>query len=145
MSYEGNEISRIKAKIILKNNATTLPTIITQFPKKTPYKYGTKPIKVDSLALITKIAKNNFSFKIKDQKKDTLSITRSSKRRTKFQEPLYFRNCNSAGWFDNSKILTNKILQRFSRPNTMISTRNYFFDFKKEPLEKYTITILQAH
>jgi hypothetical protein len=36
MSYEGNEISRIKAKIILKNNATTLPTIITQFPKRLP-------------------------------------------------------------------------------------------------------------
>jgi hypothetical protein len=52
MSYVWKyEISRIKAKIILKNNATTLPTIITQFPKKT-LQIWYKPIKVDSLALI---------------------------------------------------------------------------------------------
>jgi hypothetical protein len=36
MSYEGNEISRSRPKNNLKNNATTLPTIITQFPKRLP-------------------------------------------------------------------------------------------------------------
>jgi hypothetical protein len=52
--------------------------------------------------------KDNFSFKIKDQKKDTLSIT-ALQNGTKFQRPLYFRNCNPLVGFDNSKIqLTNK-------------------------------------
>jgi hypothetical protein len=51
MSYEGNmKLAESRPKIILKNNATTLPTIITQFPKLLQIWY--KPIKVDSLALI---------------------------------------------------------------------------------------------
>jgi hypothetical protein len=37
MSYEGNmKLAESRPKIILKNNATTLPTIITQFPKRLP-------------------------------------------------------------------------------------------------------------
>jgi hypothetical protein len=46
MSYEGNmKLAESRPKIILKNNATTLPTIITQFPKKDSYKYGTNQSK----------------------------------------------------------------------------------------------------
>jgi hypothetical protein len=90
--------------------------------------------------------KDNFSFKIKDQKKDTLSY-RSSKRHTKFQRPLYFRNCNSAGWFWQFKNTANK--QRFYSGSFQDRIRWFqseiIFDFKKEPLEKYTITFYQAH
>jgi hypothetical protein len=45
MSYEGNmKLAESRPKIILKNNATTLPTIITQFLKDS-YKYGTNQSK----------------------------------------------------------------------------------------------------
>jgi hypothetical protein len=76
MSYEGNMKLNQGQKNNLKNNATTLPTIITQFLKKTP----TNMVQTNQSRLLALIVtkdsyKDNFSFKIKDQKKDTLSIT----------------------------------------------------------------------
>jgi hypothetical protein len=45
MSYEGNMKLAESSKNNPENNATTLPTIITQFPKKDSYKYGTNQSK----------------------------------------------------------------------------------------------------
>jgi hypothetical protein len=93
---------RIKAKNNPENNATTLPTIITQFPKKTPTNMvQTNQSRLFSADCYKDSYKDNFSFKIKDQKKDTLSI--ALQNGTKFQRPLYFRNCNSAGWLTIQK------------------------------------------
>ena len=87
MGYEGkaNSANAIP-KITLKNKGEILPTIVTQLPKKDSLQIWYKPIKTDSLSLA--IAKDqyqkNFTFKIKDQKKDTLNITRCTKWHFKF-------------------------------------------------------------
>jgi hypothetical protein len=118
---------------------TTLPTVHPRFQKTPTNMIQTN--QVDSLALIvTKIAIRQFFIQNQDQERH-FKHYRSSKRHTKFQRPLYFRNCNSAGWFWQFKNTANKQdSARLSRPNTMISIRNYFWF--QEPLEKYTITIL---
>jgi uncharacterized protein (DUF2141 family) len=147
MSYEGNmKLAESRPKIILKNNATTLPTIITQFPKKDSLQIWYKPIKVDSLALIvTKDSyKDNFSFKIKDQKKDTLSITALQNGTLNFRDRFTLETVTPLVGFDNSKIqLTNKDSTAVAFKTEYDDfNQKLFFDFKKEPLEKYTITIL---
>jgi uncharacterized protein (DUF2141 family) len=147
MSYEGNmKLAESRPKIILKNNATTLPTIITQFPKKDSLQIWYKPIKVDSLSLIVKkdSYKDNFSFKIKDQKKDTLSITALQNGTINFRDRFTLETVTPLVAFDNSKIqLTNKDSTAVAFTTKYDDfNQKLFFDFKKEPLEKYTMTIL---
>jgi hypothetical protein len=133
MSYEGNmKLAESRPKIILKNNATTLPTIITQFQKRL-LQIWYKPIKVDSLALIvTKDSyKDNFSFKIKDQKKDTLSITALQNGTLNFRDRFTLETVTPLVGFDNSKIqLTNKDSTAVAFTNTMISIRNFLISRK---------------
>jgi uncharacterized protein (DUF2141 family) len=147
MSYEGNmKLAESRPKIILKNNATTLPTIITQFPKKDSLQIWYKPIKVDSLALtVTKDSyKDDFSFKIKDQKKDTLSITALQNGILNFRDRFTLETVTPLVAFDNSKIqLTNKDSTAVAFTTKYDDfNQKLFFDFKKEPLKKYTMTIL---
>jgi hypothetical protein len=67
--------------------------------------------------------KDNFSFKIKDQKKDTLSIS----KRLNFRDRFTLETVTPLVGFDNSKIqLTNKDSTAVAFTNTMISIRNYF-------------------
>jgi uncharacterized protein (DUF2141 family) len=147
MSYEGNmKLAESRPNIVLQNNAIILPTVITQFPKKDSLQIWYKPIKADSLALIVKknSYKNNFSFKIKDQKKDTLSITALQNGTLHFRDRLTLETVTPLVAFDNSKIqLTNKdsIAVAFTTKYDDFNQR-LFFDFKKEPSEKYTLTVL---
>jgi uncharacterized protein (DUF2141 family) len=147
MSYEGNmKLAESRPNIVLQNNAIILPTVITQFPKKDSLQIWYKPIKADSLALIVKkdSYKNNFSFKIKDQKKDTLSITALQNGTLHFRDRFTLETVTPLVAFDNSKIqLTNKdsIAVAFTTKYDDFNQR-LFFDFKKEPSEKYTLTVL---
>ncbi|TAF61988.1 MAG: hypothetical protein EAZ58_12630, partial [Flavobacterium sp.] len=78
IGYDGKQdFSKSKPKIILKNNNQILESIVTQFPKKDSLQVWYKPIKADSLLLNIKKESyaNDFSVKIKNQKKDTLSIS----------------------------------------------------------------------
>jgi hypothetical protein len=147
MSYEGNmKLAESRPNIVLQNNAIILPTVITQFPKKDSLQIWYKPIKADSLALIVKknSYKNNFSFKIKDQKKDTLSITALQNGTLHFRDRFTLETVTPLVAFDNSKIqLTNKdsIAVAFTTKYDDFNQK-LFFDFKKEPSEKYTLTVL---
>jgi uncharacterized protein (DUF2141 family) len=147
MSYEGNmKLAESRPNIVLQNNAIILPTVITQFPKKDSLQIWYKPIKADSLALIVKknSYKNNFSFKIKDQKKDTLSITALQNGTLHFRDRFSLETVTPLVAFDNSKIqLTNKdsIAVAFTTKYDDFNQK-LFFEFKKEPSEKYTLTVL---
>jgi hypothetical protein len=147
MSYEGNmKLAESRPNIVLQNNAIILPTVITQFPKKDSLQIWYKPIKADSLALIVKknSYKNNFSFKIKDQKKDTLSITALQNGTLHFRDRFTLETVTPLVAFDNSKIqLTNKdsIAVAFTTKYDDFNQK-LFFEFKKEPSEKYTLTVL---
>ena len=147
MGYEGvvNSVAALP-KLILKNNTEVLSNIITKFPKKDSLQVWYKPIKVDSLTLA--VAKDkykaNFTFKIKDQKKDTLSISALQTGNLKFRERFTLESSTPLIRIENSKInLINnaKTAVPFTTEYDEFNQKLYF-DFKKEPSENYTFEIL---
>ncbi len=147
LGYEGVVNSAAaRPKLILKNNTEVLSNIITKLPKKDSLQVWYKPIKVDSLNLA--VAKDkyeaNFTFKIKDQKKDTLSISALQIGNLKSRERFTLESSTPLIRIENSKIsLINnaKTAVPFTTEYDEFNQKLYF-DFKKEPLENYTFEIL---
>ena len=147
MGFEGKINSAAESpKIIIKNNKDVLATVITKFPKKDSLQIWYKPIKVDSLLLA--VAKDkyeaNFTFKIKDQKKDTLSISALQTSTLKFRERFTLESATPLIRIENSKINlinTAKTVVPFTTEYDEFNQKLYF-DFKKEPSENYTFEIL---
>ena len=147
LGYEGVVNSAAaRPKLILRNNTEVLSNIITKFPKKDSLQVWYKPIKVDSLNLA--VAKDkyeaNFTFKIKDQKKDTLSISALQTGNLKFRERFTLESSTPLIRIENSKInLINnaKTAVPFTTEYDEFNQKLYF-DFKKEPSENYTFEIL---
>lgn len=134
------------AKITLKNGDVVLPTISTQLPKKDSLQVWFNPLKVDSLSIgIVKDKYNqNFTFKIKDQKKDTLNIKSLQNGILNFRERFTLETNTPLTKFDNSKI---KLINKDSTAVAFKTeydeyNQQLFFDFKKEPSEIYTFTIM---
>ena len=147
MGYEG-KVNQVNSRpnITLKKNNEIIPTIVTQLPKKDSLQIWYKSIKSDSLVLA--VAKDkynvNFSFKIKDQKKDTLNITAVQSGVLKFRDRFTLETGTPLIRFDNSKIkLVNKgdVDVPFTTEYDEFNQKLHF-DFKKEPAEKYTVSIL---
>jgi uncharacterized protein (DUF2141 family) len=133
-------------KITLKNGESILPSIITKFSKKDSLQVWYKPLKVDSLALAfaQDKYKGNFTFKIKDQKKDSVNISAVQASILNFRERFTLESATPLTKFDNSKIkLINKdsVSVDFKTEYDDFNQR-LFFDFKREPSEKYTFTIM---
>ena len=129
------------AKITLKNGETILPTILTKFPKKDSIQVWFTPLKTDSLRL--EVEKNSYKekyrFKIKEEKKDTLSIKAVQNGSLDFRDTYTLHTSIPLVKFDNSKMaLTNK--DSLSVPFTTEYdelNQDLKLNFKKEPLEKY--------
>ena len=143
LPYEGNAK---EVKIILKNKDDILSTIVTKFPKKDSLQVWFKPLKTDSLALTaTKDKYNeNFKFKFKDQKKDSLKITSLQIGAISLRQQFSLESTTPLTHFDNSKIkLVNKdaVSVEFTTKYDEFN-QQLFFDFKKEPSEKYTFKIM---
>ncbi|CAD0004341.1 Ig-like domain-containing protein [Flavobacterium chungangense] len=147
LPYEGKQnFKDSKPKIVLKNGNEVLETIITQFPKKDSLQVWYKPIKADSLSL--EISKDNyekkFNFKIKNQKKDSLNITALQNGVLHFRDRFTLETATPLIKFDKSKI------QLVNKDSTAVPyTTEYdefeqklYFDFKKEPAQKYNFTFL---
>lgn len=147
LPYEGKQnFKDSKPKIVLKNGNEVLETIITQFPKKDSLQVWYKPIKADSLSL--EISKDNyekkFNFKIKNQKKDSLNITALQNGVIHFRDRFTLETATPLVKFDKSKI------QLVNKDSTAVPyTTEYdefeqklYFDFKKEPAQKYNFTFL---
>ncbi|MBA4275326.1 Ig-like domain-containing protein [Flavobacterium sp.] len=143
LPYQGktNEVT-----ITLKNGESVLPSITTKFPKKDSLQVWYKPLKVDSLALA--FAKDNykgkFTFKIKDQKKDSINITPIQAGFLNFRERFTLETATPLTKFDNSKI---KIINKDSvsvdfKTEYDDFNQRLFFDFKSEPSQKYTFKIM---
>jgi hypothetical protein len=147
MGYEGDmKLMNSRPRITLKNNTETLSTIVTQFPKKDSLQIWYKPLKADSLNLeVTKDKYvGNFMLKIKDQKKDSLNISALYGDTLNFRDRFTLESTTPLVNFDNSKI---KLTVNDSIPVVFTSeydefNQKLFFDFKKNPSEKYTFTIL---
>lgn len=147
MGYEGviNSASD-KPHIILKNNKDILPTVITKYPEKDSLQIWYKPVKADSLNLAVAKGKYkaNFNFKIKAQIKDTLNIKSQQNGSLNFREQFTLESSTPLILIENSKInLTNtaKSSVPFTTKYDEFNQKIYF-DFKKEPLENYTVQIL---
>jgi hypothetical protein len=147
MGYEGKKItSDSKPKITLKNGKTIIPSIISQLPKKDSIQIWFKPMKADSLNInITKDKYiTDYSFKIKEQKPDTLSISALQNNTLHFRDRYTLETTTPLTRVDNSKIkLTNKlgVAVDFTTQKDEFNQRLYL-DFKKEGDEKYTFSFL---
>lgn len=145
LPYEGKQNFKLsKPKIVLKHNNDVLESIVTAFPKKDSLQVWFKPIKADSLSM--EISKDNynkkFTFKIKDQKKDTLNITALQNGVLNFRDKFTLESATPLVKFDKSKIrLVNKdsVAVDFTTEYDEFEQKLYV-DFKKEPVDKYNIT-----
>jgi hypothetical protein len=140
------DFTNSKPKVVLKNKDEILESIVTRFPKKDSLQVWYKPIKVDSLSM--EISNENynkkFTFRIKDQKKDTLNITAAQSGVLNFRDRFTLESATPLVKFDKSKIkLTNKdsIAVDFTTEYDEFDQKLHV-DFKKEPLEKYRFTFL---
>lgn len=147
MPYEGNlHSANERPKIVLKNKDEIIPTILTQLPKKDSLQIWYKPIKADSLSIEVNKDKytGTFSFKIKDQKKDSLSIVAKPNAILNFRDRFTLETATPLVNFDKSKI---KILTKDSVDVPFTTeydefNQKLYLDFKKEPSEKYNFTLL---
>lgn len=147
LPYEGKQNFKLsKPTIVLKHNNEIVETIVTQFPKKDSLQVWYKPLKADSLSMeVTKDKYNKkFTFRVKDQKKDTLSIIAAQNGVLNFRDRFTLESSTPLVKFDKSKIkLTNKdsLAIDFTTEYNELEQKLYV-DFKKEPLEKYHFTFL---
>lgn len=147
MPYEGNiHLANERPKIVLKNKDEIIPTIVTQLPKKDSLQIWYKPIKADSLSIEVNKEKytGTFNFKIKDQKKDSLSIVAKPTGILNFRDRFTLETATPLVNFDKSKI---KILTKDSVDVPFTTeydefNQKLYLDFKKEPSEKYNFTLL---
>lgn len=142
LGYEGNlKIKENRPKIVLKNKDQILPAVVTQFPKKDSLQIWYKPIKTDSLAI--EIAQNNYqkkyTFKVKDQKKDTLSIKIGQQGSLREKDYFTLESATPLVQFDKNKMsLVNKKLEAISFTTDYDEFQQLLhLNFKREADEEY--------
>ena len=143
LGYEGKPKNM---NIVLKNGNEILPTIITKLPMKDSVQVWFKPIKADSLnlAVTNGTYKANFNFKIKAQKKDTLSFSGKSSLGLSKKDKFTITASRPLVKFDNSKV---KVIDKDSVSVAFTSDYDVYnqelkFDFQKEPLQTYKFQLM---
>ena len=148
IGYEGNANA---ANVVLKKGNDNISTIVTKFPNKDSLQVWYQPIKLDaaiksdSLNLI--VSNQNYSaefnVRIKSQKNDTLSLTPNYSGALPLREKFAVIASVPVTEFDTSKMkLQNKDSVAVSfTTNYDEMKQEVIFDFKKEPLEKYELTL----
>jgi len=133
-------------KFELKKDEETIPFRISKLPKKDSLQIWFKPIKKDSITISVSKEKfkETFNLKLKDQKKDTLTFKPERSGNLPFREKFTINTSIPIEKIDASKI---KLINKDSVSvafNTSYDTmkQQVVFDFEKQPLEKYSITIL---
>ena len=142
MGYEGDlKAKENRPQIILKNKEQILPTVITQFPKKDSIQVWYKPIKTDSLSISVIQNKYNkvFSFKIKEQKKDTLNIKIHQQGSLNPKERFSLESATPLVQFDKTKM---SLVNKKSEPIAFTSEYDEFqqvlyLNFKRDADEEY--------
>ena len=143
MGYEGNTKD---VNITLKNGKESLPSIITKFPKKDSLQVWFNPLKTDSLQVEVKKEKffKHFNVKIKNQKKDTLSLSSEFTSNLPLRERFNLTSSTPLIKFDKSKIsVLNKdsLAVSFTTEYEEMNQKLYL-NFERQPQEKYKISFL---
>lgn len=148
IGYEGNPK---EVKLLLKKGNDNLKAIITKFPKKDSLQVWHKPIKIDSsiktdslnIDISTTNYSENFTFKIKNQKNDSLTFVAKQNSVLPLNEKFTLNSSTPLLKFDTSKMqLINKdsITVAFKTEYDEMN-QELKFDFQKEPLEKYKLKL----
>ncbi len=142
IAYEGKPKNPV---VVLKNNGLEQKTIITQFPKKDSLQVWYNKIKTDSLTMTVSDGKfsKDFTYKIKDAKKDTLSVSGFPQGLIHFREDFEINTSTPIVAFDKTKmVLLNKdsVAVKFEVVEDVFNQK-LKIAFKKEPLEKYKIKL----
>lgn len=143
LGYEGNPKN---LKIVLKNGNEILPSVVTQLPKKDSVQVWFNKIKTDSLNLTVTNGDytKSFNFKIKDEKKDTLSFSALPNGAIGFRDTFTLTPSIPIVKFDNTKMsLRNKdsVAVPFTTEYDEF-LQKIKFNFKKEESQKYVVRIL---
>lgn len=147
LGYEGNPNSKgEKPKITLKNKDEVLPVIVTKFSKKDSLQVWFKHPDLDSLTLNIEKGQyqKSFGFKVKKQKKDTLSIKSLESGTLNFRERFTLESSTPLVNFDKSKM---KLIDKDSVDVAFTTaydeyTQQLFVDFKKDEAQKYRLRML---
>ena len=143
LAYEGDAN---KLKISLKNGSETLKTIVTQFPDRDTVQIWFPIVKTDSLeAIVTngKYAKKHY-FNLKNQKKDSLSFSAKPTGILNFRQNFELTSSIPLTKFDKSKmslVNSDSVAIDFTADYDDFNQK-LAFKWKKEPEEKYRITLL---
>jgi uncharacterized protein (DUF2141 family) len=147
VGYEGNPNAKGEmANLTLKNLNEIVPTIITKMAKKDSLQVWFKPLKVDSLSM--HIAKDKYSkeysFKIKKQKNDTLSINLPQAGSLNFRDRFTLESSIPLVKFDKNKMT---LIDKDSVAVPFTTTYNEFeqqlyVDFKIEEAQKYNFKMM---
>lgn len=142
MGFEGKAKN---VKITVKNGEEIIPSIVTQIPKKDSINIWFKPIKVDSLKIAVQkdTFDKEFMVKIKTQKADTLSVSPEFGGNLPLRERFTLNTNIPLVKFDRSKMyISNKdsIAVPFTTDYDEFEQK-LFFNFIKEPLERYKISL----
>lgn len=135
-----------KVKITARNNQKEIPIKVSKFPQKDSLQVWFKANKNDSLTL--EIAQNKYlkkySFKIKDQKQDTLAVRSDINGVLPFRETFSVVSSTPLKNWDESKILFTKgdksVVKYKLDYDEEHQKLNFLFD--KEANQGYTITML---
>ena len=143
VGYEGKADN---INISLKNGNAIVPSVLTKFPQRDSLQVWFKPFETDSLQV--SVEKNDYKkeswVKIRELKTDTLSFSANFPDNLPLRERFSITSSIPLAKFDQTKItVINKDSVAVSFDidyDKMLQT--LFFDFKKEPREKYTVSLL---
>ena len=143
LGYEG-DLKDVKYDV--RKAGETIPFKVTKLPKKDSLQIWFKPMKNDSISI--NVTRNNldsnFVLKLKDQKKDTLSISSERGGSLPLGEKFILNTSVPLVKIDDSKIsLINKEKKAVPfKTNYDEWKQQLVFDFDRQPLEKYSMTVL---
>jgi uncharacterized protein (DUF2141 family) len=147
VGYEGNAKSKGELpKLTLKNNDETIPTIITKMEKKDSLQVWYKPLKVDSLSMHIEKDKyvKDYTFKIKKQKNDTLSIKALQAGSLNFRDRFTLESSLPLVNFDKTKMTLidkDSVAVPFTTAYDEF-TQQLYIDFKIDEAQKYNFKML---
>lgn len=130
----------------VKRAGQPIPFKVTRLPKKDSLQLWFPPIKNDSIAITVSQYKTNTAFvlNLKDQKKDTLSLYPERAGNLPFREKL---TLNSSTPLIKTDLSRMRLVNKDSAAVAFTAQydewkQQVVLDFEKQPLEKYSLTLL---